>query len=325
MHLQTILGSGGTIGTLLARELWKYTSKLRLVGRNPVKVHPSDELMEADLTKQGMVDKAVAGSDVVYLVVGLPYNLKTWQTQWPVLMQSVIEACITHSARLVFFDNVYSYDKDSIPHMTETSPMNPPSRKGEVRKQMVRMLMDNVKAGRLMALIARSADFYGPSVSKNVMLNEIVLERLKKGKKPLWFVTDEKKHSFTFTMDAARATALLGNTSDAYNQVWHLPTDSNILTIKEICEIFAREMDSVHGITLIQPWLIKVMGLFNPVLREMPEMLYQYDRDYVFDSSRFNQRFNFRPTTYHDGIRMTIRGLSNEYEYTSNRTYTLSP
>ena len=128
MNLQTILGSSGTIGTHLAKELWKYTSNLRLVGRNPVKVHTSDELMVADLTKPGMVDKAVAGSDVVYLVVGLPYNLKTWQTQWPVLMQSVIDACIKHSARLVFFDNVYSYDKESIQNMTETSPLNPPSR-----------------------------------------------------------------------------------------------------------------------------------------------------------------------------------------------------
>lgn len=324
MNLQTILGSGGTIGTLLAKELWKYTSNLRLVGRNPVKVHATDELMNLDLTTEGTVDKAVAGSDVVYLVVGLDYNLKVWQKEWPKLMQSVIDACKRHSARLVFFDNVYSYDADSIPHMTESSPLNPPSRKGEVRKKMVQMLMNNTRSGNLMALIARSADFYGPAHG-NVMLNELVWERLKKGKKPYWFITDEKKHSFTFTLDAARATALLGNTSDAYNQVWHLPTDHNILSIRDICEIFAREMDSVHGVTLIQPWLLKLMGLFSPVLREMPEMLYQYDRDYFFDSSKFMNRFNFRPTTYHDGIRMTVRGLSNEYDYSKNRISTFSP
>lgn len=325
MNLQTILGSSGTIGSLLAKELWKYTSKLRLVGRSPVKVHPSDELMVADLTMPGTVDKAVAGSDVVYLVVGLPYSLKVWETQWPKLMQAAIDACIKHSVRLVFFDNVYSYDIDSIPHMTEASPLNPPSRKGEVRKKIARMLTDNVKAGRLMAMIARSADFYGPATSSNVLINELIWARLKKGRKPFWFISDEKKHSFTFTMDAARATALLGNTNDAYNQVWHLPTDHNILTVREMAEVFAHEMDSVQGVTLIQPWLLKIMGLFSPVLREMPEMLYQYDRDYFFDSSKFQNRFNFRPTTYLDGIRMTVRGLSNEYEYSKNKTYTFSP
>ena len=230
--MQTILGANGTIGSVLAKELMNYTDKIRLVSRNPRKVNATDELFPADLSEPGAVDRAVAGSEVVYLVVGFDYKLKVWEEKWPRLMRATIDACIKHNARLVFFDNVYMYDINAIPHMTEASAINPPSRKGAVRKQIAQMLMDEVKAGKLMALIARSADFYGPGNEKSFVI-EMVYKNLKKGKRANWFIDADKKHSFTFTPDAAKATALLGNTPDAYNQVWHLPTDKNTLTGRE--------------------------------------------------------------------------------------------
>ena len=131
--MQTILGSGGAIGLLLAKELLKYTDKVRLVARNPQKVNDSDELFKADLTNAAEVLKSVEGSEVVYLCVGLPYQLKVWQQQWPAVMQNTINACIQHKAKLVFIDNVYMYSQDAIPHMTEESPLNPPSQKGKIR------------------------------------------------------------------------------------------------------------------------------------------------------------------------------------------------
>jgi len=92
-----------------------YTGKIRLVSRNPRKVNDSDELFPADLSNPAIVDKAVEGSDVVYLVVGFDYNLKVWEEKWPKLMSATINACIKHNARLVFFDNVYIYDISAIP------------------------------------------------------------------------------------------------------------------------------------------------------------------------------------------------------------------
>ena len=189
--------------------------------------------------------------------------------------------------------------------MTETSAINPPSRKGAVRKQISGMLLDEVKAGKLMALIARSADFYGPDNEKS-FVTEMVYKNLKKGKRANWFVDADKKHSFTYTPDAARATALLGNTPDAYNQVWHLPTDKNTLTGREFIDLFAREMNASNKVSVMPVWLLKMLGLFIPILREMPEMMYQYDRDYFFDSSKFDKRFNFKTTTYQEGVRQTV-------------------
>ena len=51
-----------------------------------------------------------------------------------------------------------------------------------------------------------------------------------------------------------------------------------------------------------------MLGIFIPILKEMPEMMYQYDRDYIFDSSKFEERFNFKPTTYQEGIKITVQG-----------------
>ena len=303
--MQTVLGANGTIGSVLAKELMNYTGKVRLVSRNPKKVNSTDELFQADLTLQGVADEAIAGSEVVYLVVGLDYKLNVWEKEWPKLMRSVIDACIRHNARLVFFDNIYMYGLDEIGHMTETSTINPPSRKGAVRKQISQMLMDEVRAGRLMALIARSADFYGPGNEKS-FLNEVVYKNLKKGRKANWFMDADAKHSFTNTIDAAKATAILGNTIDAFNQVWHLPTDKNSLTGREMACLFAKELNVSCRISVMPMLLIKVLGLFIPIMKEMPEMMYQYDRDYIFNSAKFDKRFNFKTTTYQDGVRQTV-------------------
>lgn len=305
IFMQTILGANGTIGSLMAKELTQYTDRIRLVSRNPKKVNASDELFAADLTKPELIEKAVAGSDVVYLLIGLEYNLKVWQNNWPVIMQATIDACIKHNAKLVFFDNVYMYDISAIPHMTEDSPINPPSKKGAVRRQVADMLLSAIQAGKLTALIARSADFYGPN-NHNSFLIEVVYNNIKKGKKSNWFIDADKKHSFTYTPDAAKATALLGNTADVYGQVWHLPTDKNTLTGREMISLFATEMNASNKIFLLPKWMLKLAGLFIPLMKEMPEMMYQYDREYFFDSSKFDQRFNFSVTSYQQGVKDTV-------------------
>ena len=307
--MQTILGANGTIGSVLTKELVNYTDKIRLVSRNPRKVNESDELFPADLSNPAFVDQAVEGSDIVYLVLGFDYNLKVWEEKWPRLMRATINACIKHNTRLVFFDNVYMYDINAIPHMTEESPYNPSSKKGMVRKHIAEMILDEVKAGKLMALIARSADFYGPDNDKS-FVNEMVYKNFKKGKRANWFIDADKKHSFTYTPDAAKATALLGNTDDAYNTIWHLPTDKNTLTGREFIEIFSREMKVPDKVSVMPIWLIKILGIFVPVLKEMPEMMYQYDRNYFFDSSKFEKRFNFKTTTYQEGVKLTVQHSS---------------
>ncbi len=304
--MQTILGSGGSIGTELAKVLPAYTDKIRLVSRNPKAVNPSDDLFPCDLTDQQKLVEALKGSDVAYLVAGLKYETKTWQELWPRIMQNTIEACKANNTKLVFFDNIYMYDPKCIPFMTEECPVNPCSKKGDVRAKIAGMVMDEVKKGNLKAVIARSADFYGPGKINSVLMLS-VYENFLKGKKANWLSSVDYKHSFTYTPDAAKATAILGNDSKADNQVWHLPTAIEPPTGRQWIEAFAKEMNVKPRVQLASKTMVKIFGWFNPIMKEFVEMLYQYDRDYVFDSSKFEKMFNFNPTSYVDGIKQIVK------------------
>jgi len=303
--MQTILGSGGTIGKLLAKELTQYTKDIRLVSRNPKQVNETDTLYPADLSDPKQIDGAIAGSEIVYVVVGFEYTLKVWQANWPTLMRNVIDSCARNNAKLVFFDNVYSYAKETIPHMTETSALNPPSKKGVVRREVVDMIWDAVKQNKIQAVIARAADFYGPDNDKSVLVTTVV-ENYKKGKKANYFGSVDYVHTYTFTPDAAKATAILGNTADAYNQTWHVPTTSEKITGKQWIELFATAMHTKPTYMVVPKWMIRLMGLFIPIMKEFPEMMYQYEMDYVFDSSKFEKRFGIMPTSPEEGVRQTV-------------------
>lgn len=305
--MQTILGSGGPIGTELAKALTRYTNDIRLVSRVPVKVNPSDELFPADLLQIQAVKKAVSGSEIVYLTAGLPYNYSTWAKEWPVIVTNVIEACMEFDTKLVFFDNMYLYDSNQLGKMTETATVNPPSKKGVVRAKIAEMIMQEVWTGTLSALIARSADFYGPGIKNNSILIETVFKPLSQNQKAKWMGSAQYKHSFTYTPDAGKATALLGNTEDAYGQVWHLPTAPDPLTGEEWVNCIAKAMDKKPGYWEIPKWMVRAMGVFMPIMRETVEMMYQYEQDYVFDSSKFCDRFKMRPTPYKEGVREVVQ------------------
>ncbi len=304
--MQTILGSGGAIGVELAKALPKHTDKIRLVSRRPEKVNDSDDLFSGDLTKAGNVLKAVEGSDVVYLSVGLQYNLKIWQEQWPIVMKNTIAACKEHNSKLVFFDNIYMYDPNYINPTTENSPVDPISEKGKVRKEIAEMFLREVERGELVGLIARCADFYGPNIKQNSVLTEMVFMNLYSGKKANWLGSARFKHSFTYTPDAGKATALLGNTDSAYGEVWHLPTATDPFTGEEWINNIAKELGVEPKYQVAPKLLVRIMGLFVPVMKEIVEMMYQYDRDYIFDSSKFENRFNFTPTPYLEGIKEIV-------------------
>jgi len=305
--MQTILGSGGAIGTELAKTLKEYTSEIRLVSRNPVKVNPADQLFPADLMHPDEVKKAVEGSSIVYVTVGFPYNYKIWKENWPKFIQYVIDACIQYQCKMVFFDNIYMYDPQFLEGMTEETPINPASKKGKVRAQIAKMILDKVDEGKLTALIARSADFYGPNIQNTSMLTETVFKPLHNGKKANWMGSVNVKHSFTYTPDAGKATALLGNTESAYNQVWHLPTADNPLTGKEWITLIAKEMGAKPNVQAASKFIVRVLGLFMPLMREMSEMMYQYDRDYVFNSDKFSKNFDMKPTSYQEGVKKIVQ------------------
>ncbi len=308
--MHTILGANGAIALGIARELAQHNLPIRLVSRTPRVVNASDMLYSADITKRDSVFEAVKGSEVVYLTAGFQYDIRVWRETWPLVMRNVLDACHEANAKLVFFDNVYMYGKVD-GWMTEETPINPCSKKGEVRAQIAQMLLDDVKAGNVQALIARAADFYGPE-TPNSFVNELALKNLHKGKKAQLLVTASTKHTYTYTRDGGKATAILGMTPSAYNHVWHLPTDRNALTGEEFVNLAGEVLGKKVGYTLLAPWMLSGLGLFMKPVKESVEMLYQSEQDYLFDSSKFEKAFDVAPTPSKQGLAESFRAWSSE-------------
>ena len=304
--MQVVLGANGVIGRELARRLPAYTDRVRLVSRTPRRVSDRDELVAADLLDGAAAAAAVAGADVAYLVAGLQYDTRVWQDQWPRVMRNAIDACARHGCALVFFDNVYAYGRVDGP-MTETTPYNPCSRKGEVRAAIATTLMDAVAQGALRGTIVRAADFYGPGATLS-LTHATVTERLRAGKTPQWVGNARATHTFTYTPDAAETVARLGNRSDAFGQVWHAVTSREPMSgeqyVRLACELAGRP----YGLQVAPKWLLALMGLAMPVLRENTEMMYQFEHDYRFDSAKAERALGLAATPYREGIAATLRG-----------------
>jgi nucleoside-diphosphate-sugar epimerase len=300
--MHTILGAGGAIGSALVTELSNAGHTVRLVGRNPKMLPGVSQVISADLLDLNKTIAAVSGSSIVYLLVGLPYKTAVWREQWPLVMHNTIEACKRAQAKLIFFDNVYMYGKVN-GAMTEETPFNPCSMKGEIRAKIATTLLQEIKSGHLQALIARSADFYGPNVRTSVF-NMLVFDNFSKRKSAAWLVNDTVPHSFTFTPDAVRSLLLLANSDTAWNQTWHVPTADNPPTGKEYIQMVAKEFGVVPNYKVLGKAMIKIAGFFVSDIRESYEMLYQNDTAYVFDSKKFSKAFNVEPTSYANGIEL---------------------
>jgi nucleoside-diphosphate-sugar epimerase len=303
--MQTILGAGGAAGTELAKQLINYTKEIRIVSRNPKRVNESDQLMQADLSNPTLLDEAVKGSEVVYVTIAFEYKTSVWKEKWPIFMKNLIVSCKKHNSKIVFVDNMYMYDSKHLSNMTEETPINPVSEKGKIRAEIFKMLMNAVEQKEVTALVARGADFYGPNVQGS-LLTQAVHNKLLKNKNPQWIGKVDVLHSFTYSKDIGKALVLLGNTKDAYNQVWHLPTTGEKLTSRQWIELMMKEMNVQKKIQTIPTSMLGIIGLFVPILKELKDVSYQLDRDYFFNSSKSNKRFNFTPISPVDGIKEMI-------------------
>lgn len=303
----TILGAGGLIGNTLAYKLLQEGQDVRLVSRSQFSI-PTAESVKADITSYPDVLKSVQGSDVVYLCVGLPYDTKIWQDLWPRIMKNTIDACQAIGTKLVFFDNVYMYGKVD-GKMTEETPYMPISKKGEVRAKVATLLENEMAGGNINALIARAADVYGPHATKTSLPYLMVFDKLMRGKHAQWLVDANQPHSYTYSLDCANGLYLLANDPDSFNQVWHLPTYNPAITGNTFISIAASELGAAAGYSVLPKLGIRLAGLFDRTVSEAYEMLYQSELEYHFDSSKFNQYFNYIPKSYSEGIRETIAWL----------------
>lgn len=300
--MQTILGANGQIGEELARELKRnFTSDIRIVSRHAQKVNDTDEIFSADLSVRDKAIEAVRGSEIAYFTLGLPISSDLWEKQFPVILRNVIDACKVNGTKLVFFDNTYMYPQDDR-ILTENIAFAPLGRKGRVRREMAEMVLKEIQSGELEAVICRAPEFYGPAKTQSIT-NTLIFNNIKEGKTLKVPLSDKKKRSLIWTPDASRATALIGNTPDAFGQTWHLPVDKSHPTYRE----FIRKASGIYGkdlkYSVVPKFVFSIGALFNKKMKELLELLPRYEHNNIFDDSKFRKRFpEFKATSYKQGI-----------------------
>lgn len=303
MASHLILGAGGAVANTLTKALLAKGEEVILFSRRGVET-PNAQVIKGDIGDKAAVIAAMKKASIAYLVVGLRYSSKVWERDWPVIMANCLDAAEGTGCALVFLDNVYAYGAVD-GEMTEQTPYRPCSRKGRVRATIAQAMQYRMAANRIKGMIVRAADFYGPNVGKVSVPGQLVFDRLAQRRSPQVLINAQMPHSFTFVPDIGAAMVRLALSSEAWGQVWHLPTHTPAITGQEFCTIAASVMGQSKKASVVSRWMIKMLGWFMPVMREMREMLYQYDRPYHFSSAKIQEQFGLHPTSYEEGIRQT--------------------
>lgn len=302
--MQVILGANGQIGEELARVLKRnFTSDIRIVSREAKRVNDTDAVFSADLSIKEKAIEVVKGCEIAYFTLGLPISSDLWEKQFPLILGNVIDACKINRTKLVFFDNTYMYPQDDR-KLTERTPFQPLGRKAKVRKLMAEMVLKEMQSGQLEAVICRAPEFYGPAKTQSIT-NTLLFNNIKEGKKLSVPLSDAKKRSLIWTPDASRATALIGNTPDAFGQTWHLPVDESHPTYRQFIEWASEIYGKQLKYSVVPKFIFKIGARFNKRVKELQELLPRYEHDNIFDDSKFRKRFpDFEVTTYREGIEL---------------------
>ncbi|HWS93625.1 MAG TPA: NAD-dependent epimerase/dehydratase family protein [Mycobacterium sp.] len=305
-QLHVVMGGAGAIGRAVISALQE--RQLEAVAVERSKTIPDVTTLRADLLDAAQTLRATACATHVYLCVGIPYSTRAWRAEWPIVMRNTIAACNRAGARLIFVDNTYMYTAPLAAPFSESHAQNTQTRKGAVRKAVADTLFAAHRSGAVRAIIGRSADFYGPA-AVNTNLYQMVLKRMLAGKAPKSICPANVGHTYSYTLDNGRALVNLALDESAYGQVWHLPVGEPV-TLEEVTALVnAILLTNLKPIVLPRPIRLAVTRLVKP-LREINEVLYQFDNPYIMSDLKFRERYpEFKLTPYDEGLRATVESF----------------
>ncbi|MFB1051491.1 NAD-dependent epimerase/dehydratase family protein [Paraliobacillus sp. JSM ZJ581] len=297
--LHVVLGASGATGQAVIEELKRLRLNIRAVTRN-TKVE-GIETFSANLLDESEALTAISGATHAYLCVSLTSSTKAWSEQWPKVMKNVINACEKSNTKLIFIDNTYMYGPQPFLNpIDESHPQRPIHQKGFIRKNIADMLLRAHEERRISAVIGRSAVFYG--TTSNSMMYILFLENLLKGEAPKTFGDINVKHNYAFVSDNGRALVKLALDDNAYGQVWHLPT-SRPISLNEVNAIFNKLLGTQAKLSCIPKYVVSIISIFMPSVKEMRDMLNTYEADFVLSSNRFMTRYpDFQVTPIEEGL-----------------------
>jgi nucleoside-diphosphate-sugar epimerase len=302
-ELHVIFGTG-PLGLAVMRALRADGKRVRMINRSSrvdFAKDPQTEVGGGDAADPKIAREVCEGAAVVYHCIGLPYS--RWR-EFPAIANGIVEGTATAGAKLVYGDNLYMYGAVTGP-IREGLPETATTVKGRIRAEIAASLLGVHRTGKVRVAIGRASDFFGPHATAASMLGSRVFERILAGKPAQVVGNSDRLHSYTYLDDFGRALVTLGQRDEALGQAWHVPT-APALTTRATVAMIATLAGQPARLSAAPGWMLALAGLFDPQVRELKEMMYEFDADFVLDSSRFETTFGIAPTPLDASLRTTL-------------------
>jgi nucleoside-diphosphate-sugar epimerase len=311
MGLHVVCGAG-QIGTLVARELVTAGQQVRVVRRGKAASAPGVEVRSGDLADAAFCRQALQGAAVVYHCMNPEYNAALWERLIPQVTRNLVDAAEASRARLVVMDNLYMLGRGDGRPINEDTPVAPCSRKGEVRARAAEALLQAHRAGRVEVVIGRASDFYGPEGGKTHFGDHFWPAALR-GKTVRMLIDPGAVHTYHYTVDVARGLVALAGAQPAdCGRVWMLPCQP-AGTARALVARLAEALGRPIALAGTPRAMAAALALVMPALRELKEMLYQWDLPFVVDDTRFRARFGLQPVPVAQAAQDTVAWVRQRY------------
>jgi len=313
MSIKHVVLGTGAIGRAIMEELIKRGESVRMVNRSgrleeiPVGV----EVVASDLYDQAKVKEVTRDAQVVYQASQPSYN--EWPEKFPLLQKSIIDGLTGSGAKLAIVENLYMYGDTNGKPMTEDMPYKAHTRKGRVRGNISTAGFNAHKEGRVRITSARGSNFFGPWGIDSTM-GARAFYPLLRGKPAQLIGRTDLPHSHTYIKDFGRALVILGERAEADGQAWHVPNDMPRITQAELVRMFAEEAGVEPKISSMGKLMMTIGGFFIPEAKETVEMMYEFDKPFIVDSSKFEKTFGMKATPMREAIRETVNWYKNHTE-----------
>ena len=302
---KNIVIGAGPLGLWVAQTLLDKGRQVTLINRSGKIGEPSAipmDVIACDATDPDAVYQVCQGADVVFHCAMPPYT--AWPEAFPPLTKGILGGVSRTGAKLIYGDNLYMYGDVGGRPITEALPYAATGRKGQVRAQMAQMLLDAHRRGEVQVAIGRGSDFFGPGVT-NSILGEMFFRAAFAGKTANLLGDIDTPHTYTYIKDFAKALVTLSEHEEALGQAWHAPNAPTITT-RQMVDLFARELGRPIKVRSAGKTLIAILGLFNPLMREIKEMMYEWEQPYVVDHSSYENAFGAEVTPHAVAVKETV-------------------
>ena len=306
-RLHVVFGAG-QVGRALAAHLVGLGVPVRIVSRHrPSARLEGVEWRAADATNPDAATGAAKGAAVLYQCLNAPYT--DWPRQFPPLQRGVLDAAERNDALLVTLENVYGYGPTEGAPMTEGLPLAATTVKGRTRAAMSQQLLDAADAGRVRIAIGRASDFFGAGATES-SLGERVFGNAVAGKPADFIGNPDLPHTYSYIPDIAAGLAMLGTDERAVGGVWHLPGPETVTT-RQLLELVAGDVGHPVGVRSLPKLAVRALGLFNPTIRELVELSYEFEQPFVLDTTKYQSTFGTDATPLATAITATVAWYRN--------------